>query len=473
MASTRHWFRSMAAPAPTSACHQPGAASRSSVTTSRSADMPPWTMTVGASGAPHQAYRTSTSTAPVPYLGFSVTRRALLIPMTDAFGFGQDGMIEIAISAVTIYRDHKEGDANTRYDKFGFFLSPVEADSSLEQDLVDDDKCILDNVPDLLLPFSDSSIQRIIHDKTNFTITIPVPRSGLFYLYFANCLKETPVSFTAVIQLYNINDNGRRDYLSIGDTDLDKVYWVMFVMFAACCSTWAYFLHLNKSTTHKVHYLMLALVGAKALTVLSQALMCHYIEFTGHADGWNIAYYFFTFVRGMLFFTVVVLVGTGWSYMKPFLGDREKRILLVVVPLQVFANIAIVITEEESPAVKDWFTWRDVFHLVDIICCCAILFPIVWSIKHLREASQTDGKAARNLHKLTLFRQFYIMVVIYIYFTRIVVYLLKNTMQYEYSWMSEAADQLATLAFYIWTAYKFRPQLDNAYLRLEQSEIEL
>ena len=72
-----------------------------------------------------------------------------------------------------------------------------------------------------------------------------------------------------------------------------------------------------------------------------------------------------------------------------------------------------------------------VFHLVDIICCCAILFPIVWSIKHLREASQTDGKAARNLEKLQLFRQFYIMVVVYIYFTRIVVYLLRSTMEYQ------------------------------------------
>ncbi len=95
---------------------------------------------------------------------------------------------------------------------------------------------------------------------------------------------------------------------------------------------------------------------------------------------------------------------------KPFLGDKEKRILMVVIPLQVFANIAIIITEEESPAIKDWFTWRDMFHLVDIICCCAILFPIVWSIKNLREASHTDGKAARNLEKLTLFRQLYVMV---------------------------------------------------------------
>jgi len=43
--------------------------------------------------------------------------------------------------------------------------------------------------------------------------------------------------------------------------------------------------------------------------------MNHYIERTGHADGWNIVYYIFTFCRGILFFTVVVLIGTGWSYM--------------------------------------------------------------------------------------------------------------------------------------------------------------
>ena len=66
-----------------------------------------------------------------------------------------------------------------------------------------------------------------------------------------------------------------------------------------------------------------------------QAIMTEHLEATGHADGWNIAYYIFTFFRGILFFTVIVLIGTGWSYMKPFLGDREKRILMVVIPLQV------------------------------------------------------------------------------------------------------------------------------------------
>lgn len=56
-------------------------------------------------------------------------------------------------------------------------------------------------------------------------------------------------------------------------------------------------------------------------------------------------------------------------------------------PVQVCAEVAIVILDENTPASRSWFTWRDILHLVDIICCCAILFPIVWSIKHLREAA--------------------------------------------------------------------------------------
>ena len=49
----------------------------------------------------------------------------------------------------------------------------------------------------------------------------------------------------------------------------------------------------------------------------------------------------------------------------------------------------------------------------------------------LQDASTTDGKAAMSLEKLKLFRHFYIMVVCYVYMTRIVVYLLRITIPFQ------------------------------------------
>jgi len=398
-----------------------------------------------------------------------------LIPLSEAFGFAVGGKLTFTISGIDIYQQHNT-EVEPNYDYMGFFLSPMEADTALEADLADDTQCILNTIERNSLPmFSDSAIRKVIkRTATEADFEFTLENGGLFYLYFANCDQDTPVSFDMHIEMYNVGKDGHRNYLSVGEMELEPLYWVMFSLFTVITGAWFAYVWTQREHAQRIHYLMGVLCFFKSLTVLSQAIMTHHISLTGHADGWNVAYYVFTFFRGVLFFTVIVLIGTGWSYMKPFLGDREKRILMVVIPLQVFANIAIIIMDEESPSVRDWFTWRDVFHLIDIVCCCAILFPIVWSIKHLREASQTDGKAARNLEKLQLFRQFYIMVVVYIYFTRIVVYLLRSTVS-EYEWLSEAADQLATLAFYVWTAVSFRPHAANPYLRLQttESEIEL
>lgn len=79
---------------------------------------------------------------------------------------------------------------------------------------------------------------------------------------------------------------------------------VMFVLFAVVGAMWGLVLVRQRTHAHRLHYLMVALVAFKALTLLSQAGMYQLIRSTGHPEGWNVAFYVFNFLRGILFFTV-------------------------------------------------------------------------------------------------------------------------------------------------------------------------
>lgn len=217
---------------------------------------------------------------------------------------------------------------------------------------------------------------------------------------------------------------------------------------------------------------MLAVVILKAFNLLFEAEDKSYIKRTGSAHGWDVLFYIFSFLKGITLFILIVLIGTGWSFLKPYLQDKEKKVLIVVIPLQVVSNIAQVVIDEAGPFGENLYTWKQVFLVVDIICCCAVLFPIVWSIKKLREAARTDGKAAVNLMKLTLFRHYYVVVICYIYFTRVVVYALESITSYKYEWTGVVASELATLGFYVFTGYNFRPKMHNPYLAIDDEEEE-
>jgi len=62
------------------------------------------------------------------------------------------------------------------------------------------------------------------------------------------------------------------------------------------------------------------------------------------------------------------------------------------------------------------------------------------------------------------------MVITYIYFTRIVVYLLAATLPFQYIWLKVFFEEFATLVFYVLTGYQFRPAEDNPYVKLSQNE---
>jgi len=304
-------------------------------------------------------------------------------------------------------------------------------------------------------------------------------KEGFYNTLFLRCLPaeggSTPaVSFELTLIQYNVDSHGNPNYLSVGYTNLPTLYALFTGAYALFLLIWVVgFIRGKGQQANRVHHLMTVLMILKLLSILFEGVEFHYIKTTGSASGWNIVYYIFTGLKGVMLFTLIALIGSGWTFVKPFLSEKDKKIFMVVIPLQVLDNIALIVVEETAPGSQGFFTWGDIFRLVDIICCGAILIPIISSIKHLREAAQIDGKAARNMQKLKLFRQFYLMVVSYIYFTRIIVYLVDATLPFRVVWLGTFFAELATLLFFVVTGYKFSPRSDNPYFALAEEDAEM
>ncbi|XP_037030246.1 protein GPR107 [Bradysia coprophila] len=296
---------------------------------------------------------------------------------------------------------------------------------------------------------------------------------GLYNLCFHACpnYKETD-SFNLEFDV-DIEENNQGNYLSAGEMPLPALYSMMSLLFFLSGLFWIFILRKSKHTVFKIHYIMAALVFLKSLSLMFHSINYHFIKIRGeHVEAWAILFYITHLLKGAVLFITIVLIGTGWTFIKHIIADKDKKVFMIVIPLQVLANIADIIIAESEEGDKEYTTWIYIFFLVDLLCCGAILFPVVWSIRHLQEASATDGKAATNLRKLKLFRQFYIMVVCYIYFTRIVVCLLKITVSFQYAWLNEMFKEMATYVFFVLTGYKFRPVSSHPYFQVETDDEE-
>ncbi|XP_017775171.1 PREDICTED: protein GPR107 [Nicrophorus vespilloides] len=322
-----------------------------------------------------------------------------------------------------------------------------------------------DQCTKLKLPITKRVVDGITYYNTSFVIAVAsVSEEGLYNLYFHSCPNYDSNSHKVYDFTMHIREQNEGGYLSAGEMPLPALYCTMAVLFFLSGCFWVFLLKQSRHPIFKLHYLMAMLVFLKALSLGFHGVNYHFIETLGvHLATWAILFYIAHLLKGALLFITLVLVGTGWTFIKHVLAPRDKRLFMAIIPLQVLANVAEIILEESEEGSLEHNMWRDVLIFVDLICCGCILFPVVWSIRHLQEASRTDGKVQIVLRKLKLFRHFYIMIVCYIYFTRIIVYLLKITVPFQYGWLDEMFREMATYVFFVMTGYKFRPAAHNPY----------
>ncbi|CAF4238032.1 unnamed protein product, partial [Rotaria magnacalcarata] len=246
---------------------------------------------------------------------------------------------------------------------------------------------------------------------------------GLYNLYFHNCFNTTDshlnqrplnINLTAILIERNLDN-----YLSAGEMPLPVLYFTWAVIYFLSGFYWIFVLKTSN-------------------------------------------------LRGLLLIVAILLVGTGFTFIKHVLSERERKLFIIAIPLQILAIVAQIFLEEKEESDVVYVTWRQICFIVDLLCCGAIIFPIVWSIRHLEQSARTDGKALSSLSKLKIFRQFYVMIVFYIYLTRIVVYIVKLTVPFRFEWLEVIFFELTTFVFFVFTAYKFQPAINNPYLALAQ-----
>ncbi|XP_040852268.1 protein GPR108-like isoform X1 [Ochotona curzoniae] len=315
-----------------------------------------------------------------------------------------------------------------------------------------------------------------LNNTYNFSFHVLIgsaEEEGQYNLNFHNCYNSIPGQERPFDLSVMIRERNPEGFLSAAEIPLFKLYLVMSTCFLAAGVFWVSVLCRNPYNVFKIHWLMAALAFTKSIALLFHSINYYFINSQGHPmEGLAVMHYITRLLKGTLLFITIALIGSGWAFVKYVLSDKEKKIFGIVIPLQVLANVAYIVLESREEGASDYGLWKQILFLVDLVCCGAILFPVVWSIRHLQDASGTDGKVAVNLAKLKLFRHYYVMVICYIYFTRIIAILLRVAVPFQWQWLYQLLVESSTLAFFVLTGYKFQPAGNNPYLQLPQDDEE-
>ncbi|KAF9314794.1 hypothetical protein BG003_003776 [Podila horticola] len=388
-----------------------------------------------------------------------------------SFGFLPGGTLGLDIQNLKIepapyYGIEPLPEGGKKEDRIGFLIQKAPSSA----DAVDWEMgCILDDFFfNLDIEEGRSEFQQVDPTKTTFNYNhdIKEGEQEQWTILFVNCPRSI-VSF----KLKTTEVNPGQNYLSAGDIPLPKVYGASAVAYAVSAMAWLYVLTRNDTKVLWPHKLIFILAVMISIQKSFQALKTYYMGQGVDAEGWTVMFYIFTFLKGSLSILIITLIASGWMFIKPFLSQKDKKIILIIIPLQILSNIAQTIKNETAIGSINWAFWLQVFPLVDLTSCVVILGAIIQTQRHLSEAAEAEGKVNESKSKYKLWGSFYLITVVYMYSTRILIEFLKAALPYQYvQWLVELLNEAITLGFYATVGYKFRPYANNPYTLIDEDE---
>ena len=280
------------------------------------------------------------------------------------FAYSDSGMFNLKLSGFSL----KQKDLEKTDGPIGFTLDQVPSAVLARQEKnygkteeMDKKICFIDDPAVIpvtpppnwrrLIPLQ--SMLKIGNLTGDYSVSFSVADPGLYALFFYNCKQYggasaaslVHVSFTVVVEQYNVDIlTQTRNYLGVGMENMPNVYFCFSLIYVGVIVLWVREWSRNSQHVHKIHYLMSLLILFKCLTVFFQGMKYRSRAMTDAVTAWDVFYYLFLTLKGLFLFSVILLLGSGWSFLKPFLGDRDKKALLLVLPLQVIVNTAVRIS---------------------------------------------------------------------------------------------------------------------------------
>lgn len=295
------------------------------------------------------------------------------------FEYSHTGYVSVAVSSAGISSNPVTSNASQPADpsRIGFFLLSQELSDRYHLQLKfrpNPDLYALD-IKNITVLFTFRDLSPPPHSSFNTWYHVTYP--GNYLLFFANCNNQSLVTMNVRTELYNLLDDGTtttKDYLSAREPQPSD-YFRFFLIYLCFLGFWTKLCFKNQQQRFQmIHLLMYVLLLITVLHFIFAVADQHDIKVTGSHHGWHVMFYIFQFMRNVVLFTIIVLIGVGWCFWRWVLPLRDMWFLTLVILLRVVANVTYIVAEESGLYYEHRVDLDDVISVIDITCCIVICF---------------------------------------------------------------------------------------------------
>ncbi|PIA29382.1 hypothetical protein AQUCO_06000036v1 [Aquilegia coerulea] len=427
-----------------------------------------------------------------PPLPHNINGSSSSLVFIEDFGFTDTGFVELNLSHISI-----SNPKHLNLSQIGFFLVSKSIFSRInfgkEANIT---FCLpIESCPNKVLYTLDKLELALNGQKDDINNNyVNVKLSNLnpnkeFGLIFKNSQsdQQVHVSMDVVSAMYNLHGKGgegdgaahRRRYLSSGKYRLFKMNFVFIILYMLLTAAWISVLLLKKITKSNgvfpIHYVILVVLLFQLSSLSIADLSLYNTNNVGYSDhGLSLLPHL---LEGVPLFTLVGLIGCGWSYLKHELRLREKILLVIVISVRLVANILKVYTFQQIYQIIDYpcdmscIYYVTSYSAIELFSLLALLFHFIWTGRHLLNSGRTEGQSRLNLMKLNFVRPLFNAVLFY----SCTKPLIGGIEAFKFlvatnAWPSFVVQEVETFVLYMFLVYRFWPEVHTEICMINQDE---